>query len=475
MMPDSLPHYTFSNGYQSRVLASIIRDPDFLRQYRDALESHYFENHDHQTIASLLLAFFDQWKERPGREVLVEELRAHARSSGWEARDVDRVIHEIDRLVALECTDAEIDSIKERAVQFGQHQAMKEAILECAETINRHDLSPGSVELGAMIPVMQKAVMRGQVCKSGVDVLEHMADLDKMLQDDEISDPRFRVPTGFRRLDKYLEGGLGAGELGMVMAASNVGKSMLLANFAATAVSQGKKVIYFTLELKPYEVAARILALMFKTTIAAVKNRDHLYSLSARKVSEQRKLAGPAATNRLQVVYFKPSQATSLSLRASVATLDVQQEWKPDLIIVDYIDEMRAIRADEKRFDDNSYAVYGGIAAELIEVGVDYQCPVWTAAQIQREGYGVDPELHHMGRSMQKVDKADVIVAICQNKDEKPLKKVRLRLRKNRRGVKTFPIVCDIDFTRAVFVEHLSGDNPDPDPVSVPDEAMERE
>lgn len=454
--------FPFSNGYQGRIIASILKDPDFLCQCREAIDPSYFDLDDHQLIVGSILTFYDKHHSRPRRDILVEEIATRGRQLDWEPKQVTQLTTEVDRLVALDNTDAEIISIKERAVQFGQHQALKTAILECADLIEKSEKDPDSKELEKMFPILQRAAMVGQAHSTGVNVLEYLTNPRKISEDDVIADPRYLVPTGFAKLDKYcLDGGLGAGELGIIMAESNKGKSMLLTNISHAAVRGRKKVLYFTMELKAYEVACRLFALMFSCTIKQVKDRDPCYTIPAQLVLDkihQEKESGVGFSSLCQVVYFKPSQANVLSLRASISRLETMQGWTPDLIVVDYIDEMRGVATGRRGDEETSYNMYGNIAADLIDLGVDYRCPIWTAAQVQREAYKEgDIELHHMGRSMQKVDKADLILAIVQSKDEKQTKEVRLKILKNRRGGgKDYPIRCKVDFERALFTEMAS-------------------
>ena len=58
-------------------------------------------------------------------------------------------------------------------------------------------------------------------------------------------------------MDDICKGGLGKGELGVVIAPTGAGKSMALVHIGAQAVKAGKTVVYYTLELQDTVVGGR--------------------------------------------------------------------------------------------------------------------------------------------------------------------------------------------------------------------------
>ena len=57
--------------------------------------------------------------------------------------------------------------------------------------------------------------------------------------------------------DNHMDGGLGKGELGFVVAPAGSGKSWFLAHLGAEAMKQGKNVMHFTMELNEKYVGLR--------------------------------------------------------------------------------------------------------------------------------------------------------------------------------------------------------------------------
>ena len=56
-------------------------------------------------------------------------------------------------------------------------------------------------------------------------------------------------PTPWEVINELTDGGLGKGELGVMVAPAGIGKSWALMNIGADAVKKGKTVLHYTLEL----------------------------------------------------------------------------------------------------------------------------------------------------------------------------------------------------------------------------------
>ena len=66
------------------------------------------------------------------------------------------------------------------------------------------------------------------------------------------------------------KGGLGKSELGVVIAPTGAGKSMIMVHLACQALLQGKTVVYYTLELKDTVVGSR-----FDSCLTGISLNEH--------------------------------------------------------------------------------------------------------------------------------------------------------------------------------------------------------
>ena len=74
----------------------------------------------------------------------------------------------------------------------------------------------------------------------------------KILRKDLSSNGRETITTGWENMDKITGGGGGRKELGVVIAPTGVGKSMVLVHLGATALKAGMTVVHYTLRIKRY-------------------------------------------------------------------------------------------------------------------------------------------------------------------------------------------------------------------------------
>lgn len=232
-----------------------------------------------------------------------------------------------------------------------------------------------------------------------------------------------RHPTGIADLDSVMEGGLAAGELGVLMGLPKQGKSQGLLRIALTETRHGRVVVYYTMELSRRAVAAR--------TVAALRNRpiNSAWRLPTPKLL---RLAGKAAGKYggvLVVKKFPSGRADTRDIRKHLRVLARSWSLVPSMIIVDYVD----ITAPTTGEGGGLYEAGGQVCQDLKELAEEYRVPVWTASQAVRGG--TEKELIGIGdvaHSFKKIHILDVMISINRTPDEVAAHQVRLFLAASR-------------------------------------------
>lgn len=436
--------YQFTKEYQSLIVAALLQDSSILTAARDALKPEYFEGAAEQEIVRTVTEFYDQYRQRPLRDTLVQIIYDRAKRLGWSDDDRNKLVTDLYRIYAIPLQTADIHQIRDKVAQFGRTQALKIAMMEAINIIADYEKGE-PVELTSVEHKIQKALIVGAAKTMGISLPQHMPDIRALCRSNELANVDRRVATGYPTMDRFLGGGLGGGEIAFIIAPSNKGKSMILVNLAAAAFRQSKKVVYFTFEMKEPEVASRFAANLTDCEISKVQENDAHY---LKKVQE---LSFVLATRNLRIIYVKPSDATPNNLRSILMTIETVEGWTPDAIFVDYLDEM--VAPTGKREDD-TYNAYGKLTTDLLSIAVDYKCPLWTASQVNRAGYENEPSLEDVGRSMQKIDKSEFVIAPVQNEEQAKKGKMILKILKNRRGPGVgWRISCTSILTKARIIE----------------------
>ena len=209
------------------------------------------------------------------------------------------------------------------------------------------------------------------------------------------------------------------------MAGVGVGKSLFLCHLTASYLSQGKNVLYITLELAEEEVSKRIDANLLNITF------DDLMVLP-RDIYRSRLDKLKAKTNgKLIVKEYPTSSASATHFRSLLNELHLKKNFVPDAIMIDYLNICSSSRI--KPGVANSYTYIKAIAEELRGLAVEFNVPVWSATQLTRGGYNSsDPDMTDTSESFGLPATADLFLALITNETMEQLKQVQVKQLKNR-------------------------------------------
>lgn len=172
-----------------------------------------------------------------------------------------------------------------------------------------------------------------------------------------------------RILDKSLHGGLGRGNLGVLMARAGVGKTACLIHIAFDKIFRREKLVHVSLQEGPEKVASYYQVIY----------SDLLKALGVRDDGEYRFLL---ERNRMILAYLNQSfdlERLSVSLR----NLSERLEFRPDTLILDGLDVEQAGRpmmeglkktAEEFRVEVWLSALCHRHISQLNERGIPYPC-----------------------------------------------------------------------------------------------------
>lgn len=288
-----------------------------------------------------------------------------------------------------------------------------------------------------------------------VDKFTNVASL-KLVQDDafdiyndverfveEIKRDDKRIALGFTEIDKLIGGGLPCRgkNLSVVSAPTNMGKSIFLANVAVNAAKQGKNVLVITLEMSEIVYAQRIYADMYNLPINNIPNLT----------LELEKLVKEKQYGNMKIKEFPPSSLTVRALDGYIEQLE-RQGNKFDLICIDYLTLMLAPNAD------NSNEAGKSVAREMRALTYKYECPIFTAAQMNREGMSNAPDMKYFAESIAICAEADFIVSLYRQEEDLAMGIMRAAILKSRLGPKgmTIPLRFNIENLRFENIDNVA-------------------
>lgn len=224
-----------------------------------------------------------------------------------------------------------------------------------------------------------------------------------------------RIPSGIAGLDEAMRGGLGPGELGILLAPPNVGKTNGLVNIGAVALMTGKRVYHVSMEINQNEVLLRYDMCLGGLTDAEIQDERRLRAART-KVR--------AAGGNLVIEDLSHERLTPLGLESRIEGLDPG----PDLLVFDYGDLLRS----DRHYEEGRYAI-GDVYRELRRLASLFRIPIWTASQATREAlrkgtFGTE----ETAEDISKIHTADYVVCLCQTPRQRTMSEMSLNLGKGR-------------------------------------------
>ena len=387
----------FGTSFQIKIISALLSDRIFLQTVYDILKPEAFDSEANEWLVKIILKHFDEFSKLPTLDVFKVEIDKVQRDVLKQSvlDNLKQVWNQIE--------SDDLEYVKEQTLEFCKNQNFKGAILESVQLL----------EEGKFDVIKEKI---DNAMKSGQDTdIGHEYKLDVKARYE--SNIRNVIPTGWDVVDELVDGGFGKGELILFAAPPGIGKSWALINVGMAAVKAGKTVVHYTLELNEGYVGQRYDAILTGT---AVPNLKYNIEEVERQVSN---LSG-----ELIVKYWPTKSAGLNAIRASLDKLTLQGK-KPDVIICDYADLLMG-NSRKERHEELEELVEGlrGIAGE-------YECPLYTASQINRSGADADVITGtSIAGSFSKLMTADFVVSLSRKIEDKLAGTGRWHVIKNRFG-----------------------------------------
>ena len=412
--------------FQEKLAKLMFEDRAFCSQISEVLDVNFFELSYLQLFVKKVLSYKQKYDGHPNISSMTTLLRTGlASESPLMQKQVRDYYNRI--LTSSDTSMEDAGFIKDTALDFCRKQKYKEAVMKSLSLLEKSSFD----EIQEMIT---KSLTLGAENNFGHD---YILDFDKRFE----FVARNAVTTGWDEVDKICKGGLGKGELGVVIAPTGAGKSMALVHLGAEAIKMGKSVIHYTLELQDTVVASRYDSCITKFPLSDLMElKEEIYE----KVKD--------VDGSLTVKEYPTKSASTNNIRAHLEKLKNRGQ-KTDMIIVDYADLLRPKSVHkEKRIELES------IYEELRGIAQEFECPIWTASQTNRSGVNAEViTMEAISEAFNKCFVADFICTISRTPTDKQNNTGRMFVAKNRNGEDgvMFPLFMD---TSNVKIEVLKRD-----------------
>jgi replicative DNA helicase len=248
------------------------------------------------------------------------------------------------------------------------------------------------------------------------------------------------LATHLPTLNRWLDGGLYDGEVGIVMAQTGFGKSQFLVNIAAAACLIGKTAFYYTLELSDTQFRMRFDARFSGYTYCEQKERP------GKKTERVKKVCGRGGN--LIIQEYPSNEITVAGIVGHINQMKIKRGLHPDVVCIDYIDVVKPFSAT----DDDWMAIGKITGAIRGQIASKLKTRVWTGGQVKTEAYDRRVGLGEGRRSAEKNNIADVVLSMYQSKEPDTLILEGLKFRRSAQPIVPY-IRIKKDFSRGAMEE----------------------
>lgn len=341
--------------------------------------------------------------------------------------DITNTISYMDSLLTVELDDKD-QSLNSEIDKYVKTELSKQVLTEFIIENKQED----SDNLNELVQKLKEIDVKNIGGNSGefIDFFEDVEEKKNLLS--HISKNKF--PTGIYSIDEQIEGGIARGEVGLIMAPTGRGKSLMASNLAKNYVRSGLNVLYIALEENMDRMVLRAEQQMLGVDKNQLISQDmrlneKFYEAIQDKYKENRPYLGNYYLSK-----HMPQQVSPNDLEQIIVNTTIKKDKRIDVVIIDYPHLMRNPYARSYSESDAG----GKLFEEIRRLSQQYNFVCWTLAQTNRTAYGADTiTSEHVEGSRKILNAVEVAFAVNQKEEEFKNGFLRLYLDKIRNSSNT--------------------------------------
>ena len=348
---------------EKTILSHLIFNEAFARKTLPFLKDEYFQQQHDKVVYKLINEYVIKYNSPPTKEVLFLELNNKDGLSENVYKESKRLIED------LQIDNTKIDWLLDSTEKFCQERAIYNAIMASIKIL---DDKTGSLSAGSIPTLLSDALGVSFDVSIGHDYFANADDrFDFYHRKEE------HIPFDLDYFNVITKGGLVRKTLNIALAGTGVGKSLFMCHCASNNLTQGKNVLYITMEMAEEKIAERIDANLLNVTVdeLSVLPKD-AYDKKIARIKEK-------TVGKLIVKEYPTASAGSAHFRHLINELRIKRNFVPDIIYIDYLNICSSSRI-KTGSNVNSYTYIKAIAEELRGLAVEFNVPVVSATQTTR-------------------------------------------------------------------------------------------
>lgn len=414
--------------YQKLLLKAFIEDKDFFKSIEPIVDQNMF------TIDELkrLVGFMKERFEKVGTVPTYYDMELMVKSKITEPITMSKALALLKFLKESENTNG-LDLIETECEHFFKQQNLTKAINKATQIIKTGDINRYEEIEG----LVQEALNVNT--KQDWDIHTPDEFLDAALSDEF----RDTIPTGVDKIDKILMGGLGKGELGVIISPSGIGKTSATSGFATYAATfateanneNGYKIFHLFFEDKETAILRKYYAYLTGYESSSMSDPT-IRSAVWQMIKEDE---GIKTKRKMLDANIRLKRAETGGYTCSDLSRDLDHMisigFKPDMVIVDYFECLKVERSNS---GDDKWSREELTIRRLESIAHKYNVALWVPVQGTKDSMNVEyVGMNQGGGSVAKVQVGHIILSFARTDEMKAKNKMNIFLHKFRGGAIT--------------------------------------
>jgi len=398
---------------EKTILANLIHNEQYTRKVLPFIKGDYFSDRTERTVFEEIQKFVDKYNDLPNQNALEVELDSRKDLNEDDYKRVISVVKELQK-----DDNVIFDWLVETTEDFCKDKAVYNAIVDGINIIEGKDRNR---DVGSIPSILTDALAVGFDNHVGHDYL-----LDAESRFQYYHKVEEKIPFDLDFFNRITKGGLPPKTLNIALAGTGVGKSLFMCHVAANCLSQGRNVLYITLEMAEERIAERIDANLMNISM------EDLHDLPKQMFDNQIEKIIKSTSGKLIVKEYPTASANSAHFRGLIKELAIKKSFKPDIIFIDYLNICASSRF-KGATNVNSYMYIKSVAEELRGLAVETNLPIMSATQTTRSGFvSTDIGLEDTSESFGLPATADFMFALISTEELDNLNQIAVKQLKNR-------------------------------------------
>jgi replicative DNA helicase len=398
---------------EQTILRNLLTNEEYTRRVLPFLVPDYFDG-VYKDLFKEVAKFVSKYNKIPTLESFKIEIDESGKLSEENYRQGMELLPNI-----FTPESENLDWLIERTEKWCQDRSVYNAVMESISII---DGKHATLKKNAIPDVLSKALGVSFDTNIGHDYLEQVDERYDFYHEQEE-----RIPFDLDNFNKITKGGLPNKTLNIALAGTGVGKSLFMCHCTSNILSQGRNVLYITMEMAEERIAERIDANLLNIPIDQIENlskdmfRDKVSQINAK------------TEGKLIIKEYPTGQANTSHFRALLNELKLKKNFVPEIIFIDYLNICASSRMKMIGGAVNSYSYIKSIAEEMRGLAVEFNVPIMSATQTNRSGFSSDdPGLEDTSESFGLPATADLMFALISNDELNSMGKILVKQLKNR-------------------------------------------